>query len=58
MGRLAAGRVRSCRSPPLLLIPLVFLLVPERPASIGLTRYGATGPEPAAERQRRQFPGA
>jgi MFS family permease len=39
----------------LLLIPLVFLLVPESPASIGLTRYGATGPEPAAERSGGNF---
>jgi predicted MFS family arabinose efflux permease len=30
------------------LIPLVWLLVPERPSSIGLTRYGADGPEPEA----------
>ena len=28
------------------LVPLVFLLVPERPSSIGLRRYGADGPEP------------
>jgi MFS family permease len=30
------------------LLPLVWLLVPERPSSIGLTRYGADGPEPEA----------
>jgi predicted MFS family arabinose efflux permease len=30
------------------LVPLVWLLVPERPSSIGLTRYGAEGPEPEA----------
>jgi predicted MFS family arabinose efflux permease len=30
------------------LLPLVYLLVPERPSSIGLTRYGADGPEPEA----------
>ena len=30
------------------LLPLVYFLVPERPASIGLTRYGADGPEPEA----------
>src|SRR5919206_592275 len=30
------------------IIPLVWLLVPERPSSIGLTRYGAEGPEPQA----------
>jgi sugar phosphate permease len=30
------------------LVPLVFLLVPERPSSIGLWRYGAEGPEPEA----------
>jgi predicted MFS family arabinose efflux permease len=30
------------------LIPLVFLLVPERPSSIGLVRFGADGPEPEA----------
>jgi predicted MFS family arabinose efflux permease len=28
------------------LLPLVYFLVPERPSSIGLTRYGAEGPEP------------
>ena len=28
------------------LVPLVYFLVPERPSSIGLTRYGAEGPEP------------
>ncbi len=28
------------------LVPLVWLLVPERPASVGLRRYGAEGPEP------------
>jgi predicted MFS family arabinose efflux permease len=28
------------------LVPLVFLLVPERPSSIGLWRYGANEPEP------------
>jgi predicted MFS family arabinose efflux permease len=32
---------------PLVLIPLVLLLVPERPASMGLRRYGATEDEPA-----------
>ncbi|WP_244492148.1 MFS transporter [Aureimonas sp. AU12] len=32
----------------LALVPLVCLLVPERPASIGLRRYGATEDEPAA----------
>jgi predicted MFS family arabinose efflux permease len=30
------------------LLPLVYFLVPERPSSIGLTRYGAEGPEPEA----------
>jgi MFS family permease len=30
------------------LLPPVFFLVPERPSSIGLTRYGADGPEPEA----------
>jgi sugar phosphate permease len=30
------------------IIPLVWLLVPERPSSIGLWRYGADGPEPQA----------
>lgn len=30
------------------LVPLVYFLVPERPSSIGLTRYGADGPEPEA----------
>ncbi len=30
------------------LIPLVWLLVPERPSAIGTTRYGAVGPEPDA----------
>ena len=30
------------------LLPLVYLLVPERPSSIGLWRYGADGPEPEA----------
>lgn len=30
------------------LLPLVFLLVPERPSSIGLTRYGAEADEPVA----------
>src|SRR5262245_5645886 len=30
------------------IIPLVWLLVPERPSSIGLRRYGADGPEPEA----------
>lgn len=30
------------------LVPLVWLLVPERPSSIGLTRYGADGQEPEA----------
>jgi sugar phosphate permease len=29
------------------LFPLVYFLVPERPSSIGLRRYGADGPEPA-----------
>ena len=28
------------------LLPLVYFLVPERPSSIGLWRYGADGPEP------------
>jgi sugar phosphate permease len=30
------------------LVPLVYFLVPERPAAIGLHRYGAEGPEPQA----------
>ncbi|QPC88149.1 MFS transporter [Mesorhizobium sp. NBSH29] len=30
------------------LFPLVWLLVPERPSSVGLYRYGADGPEPQA----------
>ena len=30
------------------LVPLVWLLVPERPSSIGLRRYGASEPEPDA----------
>jgi predicted MFS family arabinose efflux permease len=30
------------------LVPLVYFLVPERPSSIGLRRYGADGPEPEA----------
>jgi predicted MFS family arabinose efflux permease len=30
------------------LVPLAWLLVPERPSSIGLWRYGADGPEPQA----------
>lgn len=30
------------------LVPLVWLLVPERPSAIGLWRYGADGPEPQA----------
>lgn len=30
------------------LVPLVYLLVPERPSSIGRWRYGADGPEPEA----------
>jgi predicted MFS family arabinose efflux permease len=32
----------------LALMPLVWWLLPERPADIGLTRYGATGTEPVA----------
>lgn len=30
------------------LVPLVYFLVPERPSSIGMIRYGADGPEPQA----------
>jgi predicted MFS family arabinose efflux permease len=30
------------------LLPLVYFLVPERPSSIGMFRYGADGPEPIA----------
>jgi MFS family permease len=30
------------------LLPLVYFLVPERPSSIGMFRYGADGPEPVA----------
>src|SRR6202167_912025 len=33
----------------LALIPLVWWLLPERPADLGLTRYGASGAEPAAD---------
>ena len=33
----------------LALIPLIWWLLPERPADLGLTRYGATGAEPAAD---------
>jgi predicted MFS family arabinose efflux permease len=33
----------------LALIPLVWWLLPERPADLGLTRYGAAGAEPAAD---------
>jgi len=32
----------------LLLIPLVFFFMPERPADVGLHRYGATQPDPVA----------
>jgi predicted MFS family arabinose efflux permease len=37
------------------LLPLVYLLVPERPASIGLFRYGATGEEPQAQAAKGNF---
>ena len=40
------------------LLPLVYLLVPERPSSIGHARYGADGPEPEAAGRARQFPDA
>ena len=33
----------------LALIPVVWWLLPERPADLGLTRYGASGAEPAAD---------
>jgi len=32
----------------LLLVPLVFFFMPERPADVGLHRYGATQPDPVA----------
>jgi len=37
------------------LLPLVYLLVPERPSSIGLFRYGANGEEPQAQAAKGNF---
>ena len=37
------------------LLPLVYFLVPERPASIGLLRFGADSDEPARRRRDRQL---
>jgi len=37
------------------LLPLVYLLVPERPSAIGLFRYGANGEEPQAQAAKGNF---